>query len=327
MDGRQRPLEDPSMIAHLRAFPASCSFGSHVLVAALLLAAPAVASPPRFAAPFIAYPMAFGSQTVITGDVNGDAHPDVLTTGSAGLQVRLGLGDGTLGPAEGYPGGAGPFLVAGDLDHDGHADLVMGGDSVSVAVQLGLGDGSFGLAVKFAVTKAPVAAVLADFDGDGNLDLATLSTRAGTVTVRLGLGDGTFAPGTDLAVGAWAVGLAAGLLDGDGHPDLVVVQSLPAQLSPWLGNGAGGFTSGTPIALPSAWGPVVLADLDGDAHLDAVIPAAFNVSQAYVLRGRADGSFDPPGTLALPGRCTSVAISMATTSPTWSSPRTIATAP
>src|SRR5439155_24471611 len=135
-------------------------------------------------------------------------------------QVRLGLGDGTLGPSATFAGGRGPFLVSGDLNHDGHPDVVMGGDSISVVVELGLGDGSFGTAVKVGVTKAPVDVVIADFDGDGNLDLASLSRRAGTLTVRLGLGDGSFAAGTDVFVGGSPVALAVGRLDDDAHPDL-----------------------------------------------------------------------------------------------------------
>jgi hypothetical protein len=66
---------------------------------------------------------------------------------------------------------------------------------------------------------------VADFNGDGLLDLVTANQTDNTVSVLLGKGDGTFQPRATTAVGVEPVALVAGDFNGDGLPDLAVVDS------------------------------------------------------------------------------------------------------
>src|SRR5580765_5800973 len=72
-----------------------------------------------------------------------------------------------------------------------------------------------------AVGSFPADIAVADFDGDGNPDLATANLASNDVSVVLGDGGGGFsaAPGSPIAVGQTPLWLATADVDGDGDPD------------------------------------------------------------------------------------------------------------
>ena len=86
---------------------------------------------------------------------------------------------------------------------------------------LNRGDGTFQAAVSYTTGTDPVAVVIGDFDGDGEIDLAvanaitTVEPVPGTVSIFLNRGDGTFQHGGDYPAGTGvghltAITLAAG---------------------------------------------------------------------------------------------------------------------
>lgn len=152
---------------------------------------------------------------------------------------------------------------------------------------------------------APVAAkgvVLADFDRDGDLDLAVAGGASGDVFVAKGDGAGGFSAPASLSLGgaATAMALAAGDLDGDGVPDLAVCDDLSDRVALLRGDGAGSFSPMTniPLAPSSGASAVVLADFDRDGRLDvaACEGATGNVRLAL---GTGGGLFAAAGTTSL----------------------------
>jgi Bacterial Ig-like domain (group 3)/FG-GAP-like repeat len=174
-------------------------------------------------------------QSVAVADVNGDGKLDLVvanhgdgTPNSGSVSVLLGNGDGTFQPVVTYSSGAiyTDAILVGDVNGDGKFDLVVASQYTNsapfygvVGVLLGNGDGTFQTAVNTS-TPTPLEGVrqlaLADFNGDGKLDLAV---GAGNVLL-LGNGDGTFQ--TPLALGAGGQGVSVGDFNRDGRPDLVV---------------------------------------------------------------------------------------------------------
>ena len=274
-----------------------------VLAAPILLATTAaLAAPPRFAAPFLSYSSGYGPFAVTIADVNGDGRPDVLMSNSLldtlGLVVRLGVGDGTLGPAILNTSNASPLVVVGDLDGDGKPDVVLAIDSLHVGARKGNGDGTFQPLVPFDVAKGPTAAVLADLNGDGHLDLVCTTPQAHAVSILLGDGAGGFGAHADLPLGASPGAIAAADLNHDGHVDVVVADLGTSALYVLLGDGAGHLALAGTVPLPAPPRTLALADLDGDGRLDAV--AGSETTPAFfAVPGLPGGGFGAPVSLAL----------------------------
>ncbi len=147
-----------------------------------------------------------GAQPVFLaiGDFNGDGIEDLATANSASNNVTVLLGNGTGGftASAQVPAGSEPFSIAvGDFNGDLVQDLaVANGNSGNVTVLLGNGSGGFSPASgsPFATGSFPDSVVAGDFNGDGNLDLATANFGDNTVTVLLGVGTGSFSPATSM---------------------------------------------------------------------------------------------------------------------------------
>jgi hypothetical protein len=230
-----------------------------------------------------------GPARVATGDFNGDHRLDVVATNEDNLTVLLGHGDGTLTPAPGSPialGNSANQVAVGDLNGDGKADVVTLGGAAegSLSVLLGNGNGTFRAAPGSPTSVGSAGQgklAMADFNGDGNLDLAITNPATGSLSVLLGNGNGTFraAPGSPISLGVggpyWIV---VGDFNGDRRPD-VATQNFDSagnsSLSVLLGNGNGTFAEpiGSPVALPQSCcggGGLAAGDFNADGKQDLV---------------------------------------------------------
>lgn len=103
---------------------------------------------------------------------------------------------------------------------------------------------------------APRGIVSADFDGDGNLDVAVVNTTASNVSVFPGDGSGGFAAPQFLATGQHPVALAVADFNLDGDPDLATADSLSNTVSLFFG--AAGAAFAPRVAYPVWPGPLSL---------------------------------------------------------------------
>jgi hypothetical protein len=247
-----------------------------------------------------------GAGNLAVGNFNGDAYLDVAVpvplpqAGTFGVGVLLGKGDGTFQPIASYAVSAqARALSAADFNNDGKLDLVASTGNLTsnaISVLLGNGDGTFQAAINTPLTFSTSGLVVADFNQDGNLDIATAAGSYPTYKVVLlyGNGNGTFQVQQPLSL--VGVPLAAGDLNGDGKPDLIAAPSIlqpgANTIQSLLNNGDGTFT--ILQSLPGA--AVSLYDLLGDQKLDLIAAQAAGspgVDQCVVsiVRGNGDGTF------------------------------------
>ncbi len=217
------------------------------------------------------------SGQITLGDVNGDGYPDIVNSNS---EIVFGSAGGQFTKAVTYPA-LGEFNVAlGDLRNNGRLDIITdssGGNSVL----LNEGKGQFQDGNWTPITGGVGCTVAADFNGDGNPDLA-ISNGSG-ITLALGTGSLSKPLKQSETVAITNSGCeVTGDFNGDGIPDLLV--PTPSAMLTLLGNGDATFTQAASTAT-SAEGYVAVADFNHDGKLD------FATTGNLIAFGNGDGTF------------------------------------
>jgi hypothetical protein len=188
-------------------------------------------------------------------------------------------------------------IAVGDFTGNGRLDVaVADAGSSTVTVLLNGGNGGFSPAPgsPFQGCRVPTAIATADFNHDGELDLAVACENG--IYIFLGNGDGTFtaAPGSPLDPGLDFFGLAVGDFNGDGNLDLAAT-NFGGEIDVFLGAGDGTFTPApsSPIQVNPFAGKltgIAAADFNGDGRLD-LAAVTVGVERLVVFLGNGDGTF------------------------------------
>jgi hypothetical protein len=240
-------------------------------------------------------------ERIVLADLDRDGVLDAAVTGSTAgtVEILLGSGSGFGAPTSIPLAGLGQtvtgYIAAADVNHDGNVDLaVTAFESFFlndwVFVLLGDGSGGFPVVNRFdrgLGVRIVGPLVLADFDRDGEVDIALNRVSQAETLLGDGTGDFTFLAATPIPD---TTDLETGDVDRDGILDLVSLDQLNKDLVVALGDGSGRF--GPPATFSTLFNSLglALADFDEDGILDAVT-ANTGSNDVRFLKGAGDGTF------------------------------------
>jgi uncharacterized protein YfaP (DUF2135 family) len=243
----------------------------------------------------VAYPTGSNPIALVAQDFDADGQPDLAIVnqgdGTTASTVTILLGNkvnavqnGTFGtpPGQTSPPSVGvspSAITTAVFASGGFTDLAVtnkGDNTVSILPGLGTNgvqNGTFGTQNTFATGNGPAGIATADFNGDGQPDLAVSNQTDGTVSILLNKNDGT---GTFFAQKAYAAGSSpAGIVAANftgANADLAVADESATNgtVDVLIGNADGTFSA--PISLAAGNSPVAVADADlnGDTTIDLV---------------------------------------------------------
>jgi FG-GAP-like repeat/FG-GAP repeat len=194
--------------------------------------------------------------------------------------VLFSNGDGTFQQPVLYPAGHDGALgnaVVADFNGDGIPDIVAAGPS-GIWLFTGKGGSVFNPGVLTTAISGAFWLAPADFNGDGNLDLAVSDYPSG-LGVLFGNGDGTFQAPVSIGSNTWAY-VVAGDVNGDGFTDIVVPGA-----TLYLNNGHGQFSPPIQVSVPGE--DAAIGDVNGDGIPDLAS------SQGCVALGLGHSRFAP----------------------------------
>ena len=244
-------------------------------------------------------------------DFDQDGFPDIAVASQGSPSLRILLGDGLgfhfFSPEANLPhAGRLIGMAAADYNDDDVPDLALlsaetAGDS-AVSLYIGDGDATFTFDTRIPVREASKAIGLADFDGDGLVDLALSYSDANAVQVVRALGNGRF-PGCGIGEGQPFQCPISPSINEIGNAQLRVQDetnqlifvdpdSRSIQLLEMVE--LAGPTVSTLLSVEVEPHAILLADMTNDAQDDAIVVRGSRRNLGLsIYKGSSGGGFDP----------------------------------
>lgn len=257
------------------------------------------------------YPVGGATATpfFVVADMNRDGYGDVVAVHSGAgdfVGISFNNGGGAFGGDNNVVNGIGATTVAiGDFNEDGFQDLALGTSNINAGINIRFGTSSAGTftpgpVIGTSTTVESVSSIAtADFNGDGNLDLAFTKVggynTAPANAVKLLFGDGL---GGFSGLVSFAAGFGGGRnivvsdFNVDGRPDIAMPAS--SAINIYLNNGAGGFTAAPDVTNVTLPNKIVAADFNRDCIPDLAVSRVSTGNTVSIILGNGAGGFGAP---------------------------------
>lgn len=252
---------------------------------------------------FVPFAVGLSPGPIAVGDFNNDSLADIAAGEANAKRIVLlrNVGGGSFANAGFFALVEAPTAIqAAHLNGDGNLDLAIAfGAGGTGTLVTRTGDGAFGFSPGASVSivggpASPHGLAVADFDLDGNKDVAVADMDLFRVHVLPGDGSGGFGTPRVEPTPQGPYALATGDYDRDGAPDLLVGLWLTNRVVYLPGNGLGSFSPGFFPALSFDTRAPATGDVDRDGRLDVVV-ANFDTHSVSPFLGFANGNFGPAG--------------------------------
>ncbi|MFT5150963.1 MAG: hypothetical protein ACI841_000948, partial [Planctomycetota bacterium] len=223
---------------------------------------------------------AAAAQRVLSADLTGDLHDDLIVTHADGFSILVRSEDGSFEATHHYANGHVPHVVA-DFNNDGFQD-VASSNSTGVYVYNGTSSATGRLLTPrmFAAGPSVRTMVAGDFNADGFEDLAVInsdeqSIHRASILFNTGLSDASFEAPLTFGIPEVPITPAAGKFNSDDYDDFALVAGPFGDRDLWLFRSQGDGSFAQSKAFESGFfGAADLAAVDflnDDSVLDMVV--------------------------------------------------------
>ena len=233
-------------------------------------------------------------------DMNNDGHLDILVTNvdAENIVVFMGLGNGSfMQPQSISLWAQSNSHATGDFNKDGRLDIAVAistYDTVGIYFIRRNGTVYYGYDCTLKLDSQPKSIVVADFNNDGNLDIATANYGTDDVAILFGLGNDSFLDPTYYNLTKDDISpfyIVAADFNNDNFTDLVLANDDSPTITILLNDRYGAFPHAVSIDLDdyyAIW--IATGDFENDGRQDIVLTGAGS-NVVLILPGNSDGTF------------------------------------
>lgn len=259
------------------------------------------------------YPSGQSPSEVKAGDLDNDGDSDLVVAQqnfSNGFSVLVNQGKGIYSlPVKYNSPKASLDIVIADFNNDGKQDVALTNsgfnfDGNSVSVFFNTGNGKFGAPANYTTGNYPTGITAADFDNDGDQDLAVCNNRAdsnSSVSVLVNKGNGIFNAAININGGDDPFRITSAKINNDNLPDLIIGNNTE-NVTILYNSGNNNFSSKLSLDVlnpyPDANATAKSADFDNDGDNDIIFTSGFTANSnnglIALFNNKGNGTFNAP---------------------------------